>query len=352
MKRSNTDFIKNQHNEKLSKDRKRKRYTQTGAIVITAVAVLAGIILIAALGSRHAPVDSSSSDSSTSAGMQSTDSIGSQASSASENSSSLPASSSNISSAVPTPTKVPAYSSDGSVSTKREGWYYSPSGKQGVPAKTTAAHIATCDQYDGIWQGDTTKKKVYITMDCGYDYNGNTEKILNIAKEKDFKITFFLTGAMFETDKLKALVLRMSNEGHLVGNHTWIHPSLPNMLNEKGAAAVNEQLDKIEAAYKTLTGKEISRYMRPPMGEYSGATMKLIQGRGYKTVFWSFAHRDWETAKQPTVEAAKKSVINGLHNGAVYLLHTVSNTNVEILPWLIDQIRAQGYELGLVNEIK
>jgi len=352
MKRSNTDFIKNQHNEKLSKDRKRKRYTQTGAIVITAVAVLAGIILIAALGSRHAPVDSSSSDSSTSAGMQSTDSISSQASSASENSSSLPASSSNISSAVPTPTKVPAYSSDGSVSTKREGWYYSPSGKQGVPANATTAYKALCDRFDGIWQGDTTKKKVYITMDVGYDNNGTTAKMLDIAKEKNIKITFFITGDLFKTESLKALVLRMVNEGHLVGNHTWSHPSLPTLLNDKGADAVSAELDKIEKAYKEVTGQEISHYMRPPMGEFSEATMKMMQKRGYKTVFWSFAYKDWDRTAQPDIATAKKTILAGLHNGVVYLIHAVSSTNVAVLPDIIDEIRAQGYEFGLVNEIK
>ena len=88
------------------------------------------------------------------------------------------------------------------------------------------------------------------------------------------------------------------------------------------------------------------------MGEFSEATMQLMQKRGYKTVFWSFAHKDWVTTEQPTEEAAWKAVTGGLHNGVVYLLHTVSNTNVAILPRLVDEIRAQGYTLGLVNEIK
>ena len=157
---------------------------------------------------------------------------------------------------------------------------------------------------------------------------------------------------MFQTPALKALVLRMVNEGHLVGSHTWDHPSLPTMLNEKGAAAVNAEMDKVEAAFTELTGRQIAPYMRPPMGEFSEATMQLMQKRGYKTVFWSFAHKDWVTTDQPSEAVAWKAVTDGLHNGVVYLLHTVSNTNVAILPRLIDEIRAQGYELGLVNDIK
>ncbi len=189
-------------------------------------------------------------------------------------------------------------------------------------------------------------------MDCGYDNHGNTAKILDILKEKNVKATFFLTGAMFETDALKAVVRRMVDEGHLVGNHTWNHPSLPIMLNDKGAAAVNTELDKVEAAFLALTGNKMASYMRPPMGEFSEATMQLLANRGYRSVYWSFAYRDWDINAQMSYDDALKATKTGLHNGVVYLLHTVSDTNVSILPALLDEIRAQGYEFGLVSEIK
>ena len=334
--------------------KQKQQYVQMGAVLFTAIAVMAGVYLAVAWA-KSSP-GGSSTDSVASSEIQSSGSASPEVSSApsSESSSDSVSVSASITTptTAPTPTKAPSSSQAAGVSTARDGWWYSPGKTSGSPATTSTAHISLCDRYGGIWQADTTKKIVYITMDCGYDFNGNTEKILNIAKEKNFKITFFLTGAMFETPALKALVLRMVNEGHLVGNHTWNHPSLPILLNEKGAAAVNVEMDKVEAAFKELTGKEIARYMRPPMGEFSEASMQLMQKRGYKTVYWSFAHRDWITAEQPTEDAAKKTVSYGLHNGVVFLLHTVSNTNVAILPWLADQIRAQGYEFGLVNAIK
>lgn len=330
-----------------TKKQKTQRSTRSGIVAIITIAVLAGIFLAVAYAKSSPGV--SSSETGLSSAIQSTEPVSSQISS--ETASASASISAEITSALPTPTKAPTASANITESTAKDGWWYYP-GKAGVPSTNSAAHISICDRYDGIWQADTTKRTVYITMDCGYDYNGNTEKILNIAKGKGFKITFFITGAMFETPALKALVLRMVNEGHLVGNHTWDHPSLPDMLNSKGVAAVNAELDKVEAAFKALTGKDIAPYMRPPMGEFSEASMQLMQKRGYKTVFWSFAHKDWVTAEQPTVEAAKKAVLAGLHNGVVYLLHTVSNTNVEILPWLYQQIHDQGYELGLVDNIK
>jgi peptidoglycan/xylan/chitin deacetylase (PgdA/CDA1 family) len=60
---------------------------------------------------------------------------------------------------------------------------------------------------------------------------------------------------------------------------------------------------------------------------------------------WSFAHNDWKEEEQPTYEEGIASVKNGLHPGAVYLLHAESTTNAAILPEFIDWVRAQGYEI-------
>lgn len=236
------------------------------------------------------------------------------------------------------------------LSTLREGWSYTPSGKINIPSTATNHRRSLCDQYNGIWQGNLDKKNIYITMDVGYEYNNNTTKILDIAKKKNFKINFFITGALFKTKALEQLVLRMKNEGHLVGNHTFSHLSMPIQYNKGEIEKIKDDINKLDSEYKRLTGDRISRFLRPPMGEYSEATMKLTSEMGYKTVFWSFAYRDWLVDAQMDKTTAYNSVIKGLHNGVVYLLHTVSNTNVEILPQVIDKIRAEGYEISLLSK--
>lgn len=252
MKKQSNGLSNNTNNAKPMVRTQKQRYFQTGAVLFIALAVIAGIYLAAAWARSSSLVSSAGSSAS-----QSLDPESSEVSSDSISSIPTPTPTpvpTPTTAPTPTPTKAPTSGPSTGVSTVRDGWWYSP-GKTGAPSTTSTAHVSVCDRYDGIWQADTTKKTVYITMDCGYDYNGNTEKILDIAKKYDFKITFFVTGAMFETPALKALVLRMVNEGHLVGNHTWNHPSLPTLLNEKGAAAVNAEMDKVEAAFKALTGK-------------------------------------------------------------------------------------------------
>ena len=86
--------------------------------------------------------------------------------------------------------------------------------------------------------------------------------------------------------------------------------------------------------------------MRPPMGEYSERVLAAAKQLGYKTVFWSFAYRDFETNNQKGADYAYKMVMSNLHNGAVILLHAVSKDNAEALDRIIKDIRAQGYTIS------
>ena len=91
------------------------------------------------------------------------------------------------------------------------------------------------EQYNGYYvdhkHGDDSKEKViYLTFDAGYE-NGNVAKILDIMKEKNVKGAFFVLGNLILKDT--ALVKRMSNEGHLVCNHTNSHPDMTTIASKE-----------------------------------------------------------------------------------------------------------------------
>ena len=88
-------------------------------------------------------------------------------------------------------------------------------------------------------------------------------------------------------------------------------------------------------------------YFRPPMGEYSEKSLAMTKNLGYKTLLWSFAYHDWDINKQPDPVKAKDTIMNGLHNGAILLIHAVSKTNTEILDSVLKEAKAQGYEFQL-----
>ena len=181
---------------------------------------------------------------------------------------------------------------------------------------------------------------IYLTMDEGYE-GGYTPKILDVLKEKNVKATFFCTYDFIK--KNPDLVERMIKEGHVVGNHTDSHPS--GGIPQYGMDFTQEDIMRVHNYVKDNFGYEMYLF-RYPEGAFSEQSLALVQSLGYESVFWGFAHKDWDQNNQPDQAVSLQRVTNQLHPGAVYLLHAVSETNTEILGDFIDNARAQGYEFG------
>lgn len=200
------------------------------------------------------------------------------------------------------------------------------------------------EKYDGICMGNSEEKYVYLTFDNGYEA-GYTPKLLDILKENNVKAAFFITAHYLNTQP--ELVQRMINEGHIVGNHTVNHKSMPDLDDEK---IKSEIMDLHKAVYEKF-GYEM-KYMRPPMGEYSERTLEITRSLGYTTTMWSFAYDDWNEQKQGREEYGKTKVISNVHNGAIILLHANSVDNSNILDSCIKEIKNMGYEFKSLDEFK
>ena len=139
----------------------------------------------------------------------------------------------------------------------------------------------------------------------------------------------------------------MINEGHIVGNHTVNHKSMPDLTDEE----LKKELMNLNQALYEKFGYEM-KYMRPPKGEFSERTLSLTDSLGFRTVMWSFAYVDWNDDKQPSKDEAMKKIINNLHNGEIMLLHATSKTNSEIMAEMLDKIRESGYEIKSLEEFR
>lgn len=179
------------------------------------------------------------------------------------------------------------------------------------------------------------RNRIIITFDQGYE-NGYTSQILDTLAEKNVTAIFFLTGdyAKKETE----LVNRMIAEGHMLGNHGMTHASLP-LLDENSA---KEEIMSLHN-YVLENYDYDMQYFRCPCGEYSEQALKIVQELNYKTIFWSGSHVDWLTDKQPDPEQSLQKLVSNAHGGEILLLHSVSQTNAQILGDLIDNLREKGY---------
>lgn len=196
-------------------------------------------------------------------------------------------------------------------------------------------------KYGGIYIGNTDAKTVYLTFDEGYE-NGYTGRILDVLKANDVRAVFFITGAYLKAQP--ALVKRMLDEGHLVGNHTANHPSMPDV----SYSTFEKEILDLERSFTSLFGKGMT-YFRPPMGEYSERTLAAARELGYKAVLWSFHYLDYDVNNQKGADYAYNKVMTNLHNGAIMLLHAVSRDNTEALDRIIKDARASGYSFKLLD---
>ena len=225
------------------------------------------------------------------------------------------------------------------LSNKKSGW--GPGHHAiGVRPPMSKAVNDSFAKYDGYYV-HKDESKIYLTFDCGYE-NGYTPKILDALWEADVKAVFFVT--MPYVKENPKIVERMLNEGHIVGNHSVNHPSMPS----KDLAGVFHEISDLDK-YMLEHFKYKMKYFRPPMGEYSDRTLAITQALHYKSIFWSFAYVDWEQDKQPTKAKALEMITTHSHPGAIYLLHAVSKANAEALYDSIKELQRQGYTLTLLD---
>lgn len=194
--------------------------------------------------------------------------------------------------------------------------------------------------------GDVSQPVIYLTFDAGFE-NGNTAAILDALKKHNAPAAFFLVGNYLET--APDLVRRMVAEGHTVGNHTLSHPDMSQISDP---AAFQKELEGVEELYQEITGQEMSKLYRPPQGKFSIENLKQAQALGYTTCFWSLAYVDWYSDNQPTKEQAFDKLLPRIHNGAIVLLHSTSETNAQIMDELLTKWEQAGYRFGKLIDLQ
>ena len=208
-----------------------------------------------------------------------------------------------------------------------------------------ASDYIDLSKYDAYYVNPKCKKKkIFLTFDCGYE-NGFTPKILDVLKKQKIVAAFFVTKPFIREGR--ELVRRMKKEGHIVGNHTVHHKSMPTLSDRDNK---QEIIDCAEYC-KEATGYEMDHFIRPPMGEYNEKTLKLTKSMGYKTIFWSMAYVDFDVNKQPGKQYVVEHFKKYTHNGAIPLMHNVSQSNAEALDEVITNLKKEGYQFESLKKL-
>lgn len=200
-------------------------------------------------------------------------------------------------------------------------------------------------QYNSYYIG-LNQKVIYLTFDEG-NLNSQANKNLDTLNKYGIKATFFLTENFIKSNK--ELVKRMVNEGHLIGNHTVNHKDMATLAAQDPQSFIKEIADT-ETAFKNTTGKNMDKLFRFPEGVFSEKALDYMNQMGYRSIFWSFAYKDWDPSWNTRAEAL--SWMKGYyHPGAIYLIHGANVADAEALDEFISYMKSIGYTFSTPDKI-
>jgi len=141
-------------------------------------------------------------------------------------------------------------------------------------------------------QGEGGEHQVAITFDDGPSPQW-TPKILDILKTANVKAAFFLVGA--NAERYPALVRRIVEEGHEIGNHTYYHPNLALCWPEH----IRLELNATQLLLETITGRATTLFRPPYAADTQPAQLseltplQIAQDLNYLVVLENIDPQDW-----------------------------------------------------------
>ena len=181
------------------------------------------------------------------------------------------------------------------------------------------------------------KKRVALTFDDG-PHPSNTVLLLDGLRERNVKATFFLIGRNIPGNE--AVVRRIYEEGHLIGNHTYDHVDLTSMGKEEACRQALETSRLVQE----ITGQG-TEFIRAPFGAWN---KELEACTGMNHVKWSVDPLDWTTEN---VTLITERVCETIEDGDIILLHDWYKSSVEAALQIVDTLLERGYEFVTVDQM-
>lgn len=225
------------------------------------------------------------------------------------------------------------------------------------------------EMYNNGYEG---KKLAFLTFDDGVEHNpdyniSTTSNILDVLKEKEVHATFFIMGQKLN-DTTGPILKRTYDEGHALATHSFYHDY--GSLYPGGSANPDKLVEEhkmVVEAMQTYLGKDFdTKVMRYPGGHLSWSNVeasdKALADIGVEWIDWNAMNGDAQP-ENPTdpndvplpknQEDVIKNFDHSLNlysnpNQIVILMHDKDFT-AETLGPLIDHIKAEGYEFGILE---
>ena len=191
-----------------------------------------------------------------------------------------------------------------------------------------------------LCKANTTEKVVALSFDDGPALF--TENILDTLKQNDAQASFFCIGKNIAGKE--QTLLRINNEGHSIGNHSYSHAFWFDMW---GPQRMMADMRKMDNEVKAVTGLKPLLF-RPPYGVINPALASAIKWDKYTPIGWNI--RSFDTRIKDKQKLTSR-IIGQLKPGSIILLHDSMEITAAVLPELITMIKSNGYKIVRLDKM-
>lgn len=187
---------------------------------------------------------------------------------------------------------------------------------------------------------------LYLTFDDGID-SIYTPLLLDLLKKYNLRATFFILASSAKENP--QILKRMSDEGHLIGLHSFRHHNqilqFPHQIKKDFA----ESMKIFQDMHINIS------FYRPPWGHVSPYGLYLCKTYGLKVVLWTVIIQDWQ--KDTSADILSHKLTQQVHGNAVICLHDGRGKNeaplktIKALETMLPLWQKEDYTFETVDEL-
>ena len=192
-----------------------------------------------------------------------------------------------------------------------------------------------------LCSANTTEKLIAISFDDG-PAKEYTPQVLQVLKNQKVLAAFFCIGR--EIARNDSLFRELHEQGHIVGNHSFSHTPLFDLLPFR---QMLEDVQMTDTLIKESIGVQ-PKLFRPPYGVTTPAMRKVMEKGGYTAIGWNIRSLDTMATNEKKLLG---KLVRRLRPGAVILLHDTQKITLSVLPQFIEAARNEGYEFVRLDKL-
>jgi len=188
------------------------------------------------------------------------------------------------------------------------------------------------------------RNAVLLTFDDGPDPDV-TPAVLDRLRLHGARAVFFVVGRRIK--RAPALIARILQEGHVVGNHSHLHQASYVLPGGRQPRFLHYYRDcrRCQTAIQHHGGKR-PRLFRPPGGRLTLKTLMIPKLLGMKCVTWSADVGDWSFRSAAEARAGAEELARTVAPTDIVLLHDDNPCVIDLLDALLPALRARGLDLA------